>query len=415
MYREQFQILESLLGRSAEQEIWSIYSLCNHSSKFGGLDECRNILRFFVKYLQDEGRTCLRETELVYLRMGDVLSDEVKYKLVYESDLLSSGMESGSSNLYGIVSKRSDSSVGTDNYMIANTSQFASECEDINKLILAKNILPNSLWTSKFSGIYNTESYMHRGSNGAASLPISLDQSDMRCKTEPYPVLFKDENPKLSIHGECQNSDGRHGNEVMSSGTSTDPYPRKNELEDGGIGIDCVRAGMGDKGLEKGKASIQMSDEPKSLFNDDDDDEGNVDREVDKGCLGESAQMDGSRAKSVKRRKTSKPKDREDSKENVVDFDPLEVEPIKYSKVKREKMYKDAKTGYLVVEDDVDFVMEKENKVLGQAEESSQVADSSRTRKAVRGKKSQTLNSSTSKQQTLTSFFKIIKPSDTTK
>lgn len=422
MYEEQFRILENLLGRSSEQEVWSVYSLCNHNSKFENLEECREILKLFVKYLADEKKDLREEVELIYLVMGNVSSDEITHKLVFESDILSGGglrEEVGQSSLYGIVSRRSRGELVVVDDCMLNSSQFYVECEDVYKSIMAKNMLSSSLWSSKFSNIDNTESHIYRESYVAGSDPGSgsLDKSEEKCKTEPYPVLFtstksSQDSRSLCISDSKDTKDGVTNDAFFSGGgNNTDPCPRKCVSKTEKRMVDFMDKGEED--IKYGetetaeKVSRMVVDEEMNLFSDKD-----VERDA-----GGSAKAEVEKAKLVKRRKTTKSRDGcvgGADNERKVDFDPLEVEPIMHSKVKREKMYKDMKTGYLVVEDDVDFVMEKENKSSKQTETTARAGDSVGDKKAGKGKKSQTLSSSatscTSKQQTLTSFFKIVKP-----
>ncbi|XP_665163.1 hypothetical protein [Cryptosporidium hominis TU502] len=154
----------------------------------------------------------------------------------------------------------------------------------------------------------------------------------------------------------------------------------------------------------KKDSDTSLNDNITNLFKDEENE--------NKNSIDEFVQSEDGKCKPTKRRKTSKSKISNDNNdnENKIDFDPLEVEPIMHSKVKKEKMYKDAKTGYLIVEDDVDFVMEKENRITKSREKVSQESEipSKRSNKT---KKSQTsnINSGISKQQTLNSFFKIVK------
>lgn len=419
MYEEQFHILENLLERSGGQEIWSIYSLCNHCSKFESLEQCREILNLFVKYLAEERKDLREEVELVYLIMGSVLSEEITHKLVFESDLLfgggqfkeEGGMEVNQSNLYGIV-LRSRGGLGVGSDCMLNSSQFHVECEDVYKSIMAKSILSSNLWSSRFSSIKNTESRIYRESCGAGSSLASLNKSEEKCKTEPYPALFSaskasqdNTNKSEDIRDEVKGDDS-----FACVGNNTDPCPRKCVSKTGSKMVDIAdKEGLsaGELDTEAKVSSKVVVDHEMSLFNDEDIESDA--EELARVCL--------QKTEPTKRRKTTKSKDGGTGKgtdsEKKVDFDPLEVEPIAYSKVKKERMYKDTKTGYLVVEDDVDFVIEKENKSSKQTG-TTRASESVGGKKASKRKKSHAMGSGaasgTSKQQTLASFFKIVKP-----
>ncbi|KAH8581559.1 uncharacterized protein ELE39_002017 [Cryptosporidium sp. chipmunk genotype I] len=401
MYKEQFQILEDLLKNSQTQQIWSIYSLCNHSSKFENFEVCRDILKLFVKYLSEEKRD-LGEAELVYLVMGDISLDEVTYKLVYHSDLSLNELEVCKSNIYGLVSKSSEKLQDKNNLKL-NSLQFQIECDDIYKSIKAKNLLSDKLWISKFSNIGNTESYLLNESCNANFNSTSLEQSETKSKTEPYPLLFSNnkgdyQNAKTYINKNEDEQDRKKENvHFLQNENNTDPYPMKNIFN---TEKKVILPELGSK-----RESDSVNNNVINLFKDEENESTN--------SIDEFTKNGDSKSKPTKRRKTSKSKvcsDKQDN-EKKMDFDPLEVGPIIHSKLKKEKIYKDDRTGYLIVEDDVDFVMEKENKISKLREKVSE--DSNVTSKrSNKVKKSQTfnINSGTSKQQTLNSFFKITKP-----
>lgn len=401
MYREQFQILEDLLKNSQTQQIWSIYSLCNHNSKFENFEICKDILKLFVKYISEEKKD-FEGVELVYLVMGDISSNEVAYKLVYDSDLSLNEFEVCKSNIYGLASRKNNENSQENINLKSNSLQFHIECDDIYKSIKAKNSLSEELWNSKFSNIANTKSNLSRESSNVNS--VNLDQSEIKSKTEPYPILFSsnkdiNQNNKININeNENEQEDQWKKNGYLKENeNNTDPYPMKNVF-------DNEKKVILSESNNKKDSDTSMNDNITNLFKDEENENTN--------SIDEFVQNEDGKCKPTKRRKTSKSKicnDNNDN-ENKIDFDPLEVEPIMHSKVKKEKMYKDAKTGYLVVEDDVDFVMEKENRITKSREKVSQESEipSKRSNKT---KKSQTsnINSGTSKQQTLNSFFKIVK------
>ncbi|KAK9171872.1 hypothetical protein CmeUKMEL1_17620 [Cryptosporidium meleagridis] len=403
MYREQFQILEDLLRSSQIQQIWSIYSLCNHNSKFENFEICKDILKLFVNYISEEKKD-LQGVELVYLVMGDASSNEVTYKLVYDSDLSSNEFKVYESNIYGLISRRNHENSQENSNFKSNSLQFHVECDDIYKSIKAKNSLSDKLWNSKFSNIANTESNLSRESNNVNFNSVNLDQLEVKSKTEPYPILFNNnksvnQNHKININkNENEQEDQWKKNDyLMESENNTDPYPMKNVF-------DNEKKVILQELNSKQDSDTSVNDNITNLFKDEEDENAN--------SVDQIVQNEDSKCKPTKRRKTSKPKgcNDNDDNENKIDFDPLQVEPIVHSKVKKEKMYKDAKTGYLVVEDDVDFVMEKENKNTKSREKVFQESEIL-SKRANKTKKSQTFNnnSGTSKQQTLNSFFKIVK------
>ncbi|OII72944.1 uncharacterized protein cubi_02175 [Cryptosporidium ubiquitum] len=417
MYREQFHILEDLLKSSQTQQIWSIYSLCNHSPKFENLEICRDILKLFVKYLLDEKKDL--GAEIVYLLMGDVLSDKITYKLVYDSDLPLNGLKVDNSNIYGIVSRKSHEKLQQESNLRLNLSQFQIECDDIYKSIKAKNSLSDKLWISRFSNISNTKSYLSRESITSSNF-TNLEHSEVKCKTEPYPLLFNNgkgsqDRIKSSIRENIsvENEKKKENDHSMDIENNTDPYPMKHEFknENKVINIKDNKVDVSELGTKKEHNKVDENEDVINLFKDEENENISI--------TDEFVQNEDNKLKPVKRRKTTKLKicsdNNEDNKDDKdkIEFDPLEVEPIIQSKVRKERMYKDAKTGYLVVEDDVDFVMEKENKISKLGEKNLGNNDNATLKKPNKGKKSHSLssntNSGTSKQQTLNSFFKITK------
>ncbi|KAF7458488.1 hypothetical protein HWI79_952 [Cryptosporidium felis] len=412
MYFEEFKILEEVFKSTEKRQIWSIYSLCNHSSRLGSFEECKESLLSFIEYLSTENKSLRDEIELVYLVLGDVSSEVVSNKLVFESDISGNEKKTPNLSLYGVLKHERNCVLQQDvnNIGYLNSDQFKVECEDIYKSVKAAALLPDKVWTSKFSGIRN-ESSMRIRVDSAVANSEKKELVDEKCMTEPYPTKIlttcSTEN-EVKLEKEV---DSIAEQICINKYNNTDPYPNKKNY--------VTELELNSESFE----NIQSSRKPGviDLFEDDEDeevDESDVkmrDAEyVDEHRNEDSEITQGSKAgatgkvKPTKRRKMSKHTEAGNSEmDKVSDFDPSEVEPIIQTKVKKEKMYKDEKSGYLVIEDEFDFIIEKENtsvprdKTMGKKENIS-------TKKTSKTKKAQG-TTSTSKQQTLTSFFKVTK------
>ncbi|KAH8740854.1 hypothetical protein FG386_003093 [Cryptosporidium ryanae] len=396
MYKEEIELIEKILDESEESQIWSVYSLCNHNRIFGDIEKCKNIL-FEIRNKE--------KYELIYLIFIRKNSNEFVNTLKYESELLNNNFEFNSSNIYGIVNKNK---INT-NEKCLNREQFYIECEDIYKNMNTIELLAEKLWYSSYSKISNvmsTKTRINKKGNDNISVngvydDLNSNKNDLKvrgfsnksvCKTEPYPILINKENDSIE-----------------KSENNTDPYPVK---------LDKFR---NDIKLEKNdnynmiKENISKIEGNKvevSLFENDDD-------IINNGLDSNS----NNQVKSEVIRKNVRKRTKIDSvdKSNAVsdenkhlnnrcnssiesNYDPSKVQPIVYSKIKKEKIYQDTKTGYLVVEDDVNFVIEKDYSEKPLHKKSNSSSDS--ILKHVKNKK--TNINTDSKQQTLNSFFKIV-------
>ncbi|KAH7649219.1 hypothetical protein FG379_001576 [Cryptosporidium bovis] len=402
MYEQEIDLIEGILNGHEGSQIWSVYSLCNHNKVFESIIKCKNIL-FEMRNK--------KEYELVYLIFSKNGSNELINKLKYENELLNDNVELNTDNIYGIVKKSGLSNVNNKNM---NKDQFYTECEDIYRNINTFDLLSEKLWYSRYSQISNKKSTKTRTNEkilvdvnvGRVSGVTNIDRSDPNidenfdinlCKTEPYPMVINNNN---DINEKNDNN--------------TDPYPVKllrlkndveinDSLDDKIIGKSASKT---EKKEDKDKVEINLFENEDDIINNELKSNNEMDLIAQKKNSRKRTKID---TESSQNCKTNENKHVNNCNDDCIEdsYDPSQVQPIVHRKIRKEKIYEDTKTGYLIVEDDVDFVMEK-----AKPEKSLDIKTNSNNPATLKQTKHKKTNID-SKQQTLNSFFKIVSKNTT--
>ncbi|KAK6589620.1 hypothetical protein RS030_139 [Cryptosporidium xiaoi] len=395
MYEQEIALIECILNEHEGSQIWSVYSLCNHNKVFESIIKCKNIL-FEMRNK--------KEYELVYLIFSKNGSNELVNKLKYEYELLNDNVELNTDNIYGIVKKSSLSNVNN-----MNKDQFYTECEDIYRNINTFDLLSEKLWYSRYSQISSKMSKKTRTNEkilvninvGRLSDDKNIDRSDPNidenfdinlCRTEPYPMVINN------------NSDITEKND-----NNTDPYPVKllglkndveinDSLDNKIIGKSASKT---EKKEDKDKVEINLFENDQDIINNELNSNNEIDLIAQKKNSRKRTKIDTGSSQNCKKNEN---KHVNNCNNDCIEdsYDPSQVQPIMHRKIRKEKIYEDTKTGYLIVEDDVDFVMEK-----AKPEKSTDVKTRSNNPTTLKQTKHKKTNID-SKQQTLNSFFKIV-------
>ncbi|KAL7065949.1 hypothetical protein ACR3K2_36250 [Cryptosporidium serpentis] len=449
-----FKIFDMLLTQ--HDQTLTVSRLCSQN-QFNSVQECRETLKLYREN-EEYGKFC----ELIYLvSITDDSGDNITMKVINETDLSLYTSKIYEKFVYGIKQKN----ININDSIANNQVHFHLECEEIRRNILAAKLLPNKLWISKYSLFRKFASpklrYSYLSNQDYNMINNDLDIS----KTELYPVISNNNSKNNST-----NTDPYPLSIYLEANIDNSSYTASNIRNDLDVDINITNIfnednkvynfkdinfndiNFNDKKdvdiiMEESSSKISIDNNENLLFNNESNDNLGSNDSNNSNLISYSEKEinnDNSlEKKSSKRRKNksslfnennninnkknihyNKSKSFELScellnKKNKIDFenklddnnetsykyDPQQVDAIKLEKITRDKIYKDSKTGYLVVEDDVDFILSKEKSTYMTKKQTITSNGHNKIIKSVNNTKKYP----DTKQQTLTSFFKVCK------
>ncbi|OII76772.1 hypothetical protein cand_024490 [Cryptosporidium andersoni] len=426
----------------------TVSRLCNQI-QFNSVQECREILKLY-RESEKYGKSC----ELIYLIsiIGDN-GDNITMKVINETDLSLYTSKIFEKIIYGIKQKNIDI-----NDSIANNQvHFHLECEEIRRNILATKLLPNKLWISKYSLFRESASPRLRYSYSSNQYYNMINNNLDISKTELYPVISNNNSKNNSI-----NTDPYPLSISLEANIDDSSYTTSNLKNDLNIDINMNNVFNGNSQvynfkdinvdkkivdiiMDESSSKISISNNDNLLFNDEPNDnldsnnsnnsnlilfsekeinnDNSLEKKSSRGRKKKSSLFDENNntdnKKSIhynksknselsyeilnKKKKIDFENKLDDNNEHSYKYNPQQVDTINLEKITRDKIYKDSKTGYLVVEDDVDFILSKEKSTYMTKKQTSN--GHNKIIKSINNAKKH----SDTKQQTLESFFKVYK------
>ncbi|EEA05765.1 uncharacterized protein CMU_027750 [Cryptosporidium muris RN66] len=440
-----FKIFDILFAQ--HDQTLTVSRLCNQI-QFNSVQECREILKLY-RESEQYGKYC----ELIYLiTIIDDNGDNITMKVIDETDLSLYTSKIIEKFIYGIKQKNIDI-----NDSIANNQvHFHLECEEIRRNILATKLLPNKLWISKYSLFRESASPKLRYSSSLNQDYSMINNNLDISKTELYPIISNNNSKDNTI-----NTDPYPLSISLETNIDNSLYTTSNLKNDLNIDINMNNTfnennqvynikdiNIDDKRtvdiiMDESPSKISINNNENLLFNDESNDnlgsnnsnnsnlllyseneinnDNSLEKKSSKGrkkkssLFDENNNIDNKKSIHYNKSKNSElsyevlNKKKKVDLENKLDdnnehkYNPQQVDAINLEKITRDKIYKDSKTGYLVVEDDVDFILSKEKSTYMTKKQTSN--GHNKIIKSINNAKKH----SDTKQQTLTSFFKVCK------